>query len=82
MIFSEKTGKNLKTPLTNAPDCGIILSVENISTNADMAELADALDSGSSEGNFMQVQFLLPAPKALFTQGFFFLFSRFVIMPI
>ena len=68
--------------MTNAPDCGIILSVENISTNAGMAELADALDSGSSEGNFMQVQFLLPAPKALFTQGFFFLFSRFVIMPI
>ena len=28
-----------------------------------MAELADALDSGSSEGNFMQVQFLLPAPQ-------------------
>ena len=29
---------------------------------ADMAELADALDSGSSESNFMQVQVLLPAP--------------------
>ena len=28
-----------------------------------MAELADALDSGSSEGNFMQVQVLLPAPN-------------------
>ena len=28
-----------------------------------MAELADALDSGSSESNFMQVQVLLPAPK-------------------
>lgn len=28
-----------------------------------MAELADALDSGSSEGNFMKVQVLLPAPK-------------------
>ena len=27
-----------------------------------MAELADALDSGSSESNFMQVQVLLPAP--------------------
>ena len=28
-----------------------------------MAELADALDSGSSEGDFMQVQVLLSAPK-------------------
>lgn len=27
-----------------------------------MAELADALDSGSSEGNFVQVRFLLLAP--------------------
>ena len=28
-----------------------------------MAELADALDSGSSESNFMQVQVLFPAPE-------------------
>jgi hypothetical protein len=28
-----------------------------------MAELADALDSGSSEDFFMQVQVLFPAPK-------------------
>ena len=28
-----------------------------------MAELADALDSGSSEGNLMQVQVLLSAPE-------------------
>ena len=28
-----------------------------------MAELADALDSGSSESNFMEVQVLLPAPN-------------------
>ena len=28
-----------------------------------MAELADALDSGSSEGNFVEVQVLLSAPK-------------------
>ena len=31
-----------------------------------MAELADALDSGSSESNFMQVQVLLPAPYRVF----------------
>ena len=29
---------------------------------ADMAELVDALDSGSSEGSFIQVQVLLSAP--------------------
>ena len=30
---------------------------------AGMAELVDALDSGSSEGSFMKVQVLLPAPN-------------------
>ena len=31
-----------------------------------MAELADALDSGSNEGSFVQVQVLLPAPYRVF----------------
>jgi hypothetical protein len=31
---------------------------------ADVAELADALDSGSSEGNFVEVQVLSSAPIA------------------
>ena len=30
-----------------------------------MAELADALDSGSSRGNLVQVQVLLSAPKTV-----------------
>ena len=42
---------------------------------AGMAELADALDSGSSESNFMEVQVLLPAPKKTdeFRSSVFFL---------
>ena len=32
---------------------------------ADMAELADALDSGSSDREIVQVQFLLSAPNSI-----------------
>ena len=42
-----------------------------------MAELADALDSGSSESNFMQVQVLFPAPNENFREnGSFYLLQR------
>ena len=42
-----------------------------------MAELADALDSGSSESNFMQVQVLFPAPERRFgyPKRFFLFYS-------
>ena len=36
-----------------------------------MAELADALDSGSSEGNLLQVQILLAAPYTLNKMSYF-----------
>ena len=40
-----------------------------------MAELADALDSGSSESNFMQVQVLFPAPNEDFRENGSFYFT-------
>ena len=45
---------------------------------AGMAELVDALDSGSSEDSFMKVQVLLPAPKRsqFFCERFSFFADR------
>jgi hypothetical protein len=46
-----------------------------------MAELADALDSGSSEGNLMQVQVLLSAPikrSLIFVNDLFSLFFEYL----
>ncbi len=39
------------------------VQVPSSAPNADMAELADALDSGSSDFTVIQVQVLLSAPK-------------------
>ncbi len=62
--------KNLKIGVDRtAVSCYNVQAVENgCKTDADMAELADALDSGSSEVTLMQVQFLLSAPKRLSTK--------------
>ena len=56
---------------------------------AGMAELVDALDSGSSEGSFMKVQVLLPAPNSRNPNlmpigdgfGFLFVFDDFTAWP-
>ena len=45
--------------------CGLN-SANPLTSFAGMAELADALDSGSSEVTFVQVQVLLPAPYRVF----------------
>ena len=50
--------------------------VDDTAVNAGMAELADALDSGSSRGSSVKVQVLLPAPpKSLENTEFSRLFA-------
>ena len=53
--------------LTNALFCGKLIKSSGVMPRsricADVAELADALDSGSSESNFMWVQVPSLAPK-------------------
>ena len=72
-------------PLTNPPRCDIIPLVDIIF--ADVAELADALDSGSSESNFIWVQVPSSAPvprSAIALLGNFTLwgFSNFVMWEV
>ena len=58
----KKIKRNFKKALDFSQKMCIIMMLPIWHPYAGMAELADALDSGSSESNFMEVQVLLPAP--------------------
>ena len=60
----KKIKRNFKKALEFSKKMCIIMMLPIWHPYAGMAELADALDSGSSESNFMEVQVLLPAPNS------------------
>ena len=61
----------------NLPSPTSVVRIHPHPHSAGMAELADALDSGSSESNFMQVQVLFPAPNQYNPNQIFQIGNRF-----
>ena len=72
----KKIKRNFKKALDFSQKMCIIMMLPIWHPYAGMAELTDALDSGSSESNFMEVQVLLPAPTRWFVKIIVFFFFR------